>query len=485
LSAVLHSGREGHFHRAIGLADATSLVVGSMIGSGIFIVSADIARTLGSPGWFLAVWGLTLFITVVGAVSYGELAGMFPQAGGQYVYLREAFGPLLGFLYGWTLFLVIQTGSIAAVGVAFAKFLGVFAPAVSSGNVLIDFGGFTLAGDAYALQLSSDQVVAIGVIALLTALNCVGVEAGKWVQNVFTALKVLALLGVIGLALFASSRPDAALGAADFWTAHADGKELGGWPLFAAIGAAMVGSLFAADAWNNITFVGGEVKDPKRTIALSMALGGSLVCVLYLLVNVGYLKVLSLEAVQNAPDDRVATAAMQAVLGGTGESLMAAAIMISTFGCLNGMILQGARLYYAMARDGYFFSRAGHLGFKSGVPVWGLVAQGVWSAVLALSGTYGNLLDYVIFAALLFYALTVLGIFVLRRTRPDAPRPYRSWGYPVVPGLYILLCTAILVVLLAEKPTFTWPGLVIVLSGVPVFYAWRRFGKPIPDFAEE
>jgi APA family basic amino acid/polyamine antiporter len=480
---MTHPHREGHFVRGLGLFDATSLVVGSMIGSGIFLVSGDIARTVGAPGWFLALWVLTLFITVVAALSYGELAGMFPHAGGQYVYLREAFGPLPGFLYGWTLFLVIQSGSNAAVGVAFAKFLGVLAPAVSADTVLLDLGDFTFRGDLYALQLSADQVVAIAVIALLTATNCIGVEAGKWVQNVFTALKVLALLGVIALGLFATAPPDSALRAADFWTASADGKVLEGYGLVAALGAGMVGSLFAADAWNNITFVGAEVRDPKRTIALAMAIGGSVVCLLYLLVNVAYLKVLPFEGVKTAADDRVATAAVEVVLGRTGEGLMAAAIMISTFGCLNGLILQGPRLYYAMARDGLFFERAGHLGGRSNVPVWGLVAQGVWSAALCLSGTYGNLLDYVIFAALLFYALTVAGIFVLRRTRPEHPRPYRAWGYPFVPALYIVLCTAIMVLLLVEKPTFTWPGLVIVLSGVPVYYLWRKLGRPIP--AEE
>lgn len=478
------AAREGHFHRSLGLLDASSLVMGSMIGSGIFLVSADIARTVGSPGWFLAIWGLTLLLTVVGALSYGELAGMFPHAGGQYVFLREAFGPLPGFLYGWTLFLVIQTGSIAAVGVAFAKFLGVFAPVVSGDTVLLDLGTATLAGDVYAFQVSADQVVAIAVVAALTWLNCVGVEAGKWVQNVFTALKLLALLGVIGLALFAPTAPDAALAQNDFWTPVVEGKALSGYGLAAALGVAMVGSLFAADAWNNITFVGAEVKDPRRTIALSMAIGAAVVLVLYFVVNVGYLKVLSLDAVKNASDDRVATAAVQAVLGGTGEAFMAAAIMISTFGCVNGMILQGARLYYAMARDGFFFARAGRLGVRSGVPVWGLVAQGVWSAALCLSGTYGNLLDYVIFAALLFYALTVVGLFVLRRTRPDHPRPYRAWGYPLVPALYVLLCTAIMVVLLIEKPTYTWPGLLIVLSGVPVYFVWRRVGKPLPAPAE-
>jgi APA family basic amino acid/polyamine antiporter len=486
MSTKSGSPREGTFVRALGLFDATNLVVGSMIGSGIFIVSADIARTVGSSGWLLVVWGLTLFITVVAALSYGELAGMFPRAGGQYVYLREAFGPLPGFLYGWTLFLIIQSGSIAAVAMAFAKFLGVFAPEVSGSNVLLDFGEISLGGSAYGLQLTTDQVVAIGAIALLTLPNCIGVKAGKWVQNISTALKVLALLGVLGLVFFSSSPPDAALNAPGFWAATVDGRVLGGLDLLVAVGVAMVGSLFAADAWNNITFIGAEVKNPKRTIALSMAIGGGLVCLLYLVVNVAYLKVLPLAGVQNAADDRVATAAVQAVLGGMGEQLMAAAIMLSTFGCLNGMILQGPRLYYAMARDGLFFARAGHLGVKSGVPIWGVAAQSVWAGILCLSGAYGDLLDYVIFAALLFYALTVAGIFVLRRTRPGVARPYRAWGYPVVPAIYVLLCTWIMVVLLFEKPTYTWPGLLVVLSGVPVFFAWRRFGKPLPaETAEE
>ena len=469
-------GSEGHFVRAIGLFDATSLVVGSMVGSGIFIVSADIAREVGAPGWMLAVWALTLFITVVACVSYGELAGMFPGAGGQYVYLREAFGPLPGFLYGWTLFLVIQSGSIAAVGVAFAKFLGVLVPEVSGDNVLVQFGDWSWFG-----KISMDQVVGIAIVAILTAINCVGVKAGKWIQNIFTVLKMLALLAVIGIALFATTAPNAALTAPGFWDPIVGGNSLGAIDLVGAIGVAMVGSLFAADAWNNITFVGGEVKDPKRTITMAMVIGGAVVCGLYLIVNIAYLKVLPFEGVQNAANDRVATAALQAVLGPRGELFMAIAIMISTFGAVNGMVLQGPRLYYAMAVDGLFFSRAGHLGAKSNVPVWGTIAQGVWSAVLCLTGKYGDLLDYVIFAALLFYALTVAGIFVLRRKRPELPRPYRAWGYPVVPALYVILCCGIMGVLLVKKPMYTWPGLGIVLSGVPVYFLWRHLRKPAGD----
>jgi APA family basic amino acid/polyamine antiporter len=470
-----HASKEGHFVRAIGLFDATSLVVGSMIGSGIFIVSADIAREVGAPGWMLAVWALTLVITVVACLSYGELAGMFPGAGGQYVYLREAFGPLPGFLYGWTLFLIIQSGSIAAVGVAFAKFLGVLVPEVSSDNVLLQIHDGSWFG-----KISMDQVVGIAVVALLTAINCMGVRAGKAIQNIFTVLKMLALLAVIGLALFATTAPNAALRSPDFWNPIVKGQPLDTIGLVSAIGVAMVGSLFAADAWNNITFVGGEVKDPKRTIAISMAVGGGLVCVLYFIVNVAYLKVLPFDGIQNAANDRVGTAAMQAVLGPQGELFMAAAIMISTFGAVNGMVLQGPRLYYAMAIDGLFFSRAGHLGGKSNVPVWGTVAQGVWSAALCLTGKYGDLLDYVIFAALLFYAASVLGIFVLRRKRPELPRPYKAWGYPFVPALYVLLCVGIMVVLLIQKPLYTWPGLAIVLSGIPVYFLWRKLGTRQP-----
>lgn len=466
---------EGHFVRAIGLFDATNLVVGSMIGSGIFIVSADIAREVGSPGWLLAVWLLTLLITVVAALSYGELAGMFPGAGGQYVYLREAFGPLTGFLYGWSLFTVIQAGSIAAVGVAFAKFAGVIWPAVSGDNVLL-----TLHGGSWFGKISMDQVLGIVVVAVLTGINCMGVKAGKVIQNVFTVLKIVALVAVIGIALFATTAPNAALTQPDFWTPMVKGQPLDMMALFAAIGVSMVGSLFAADAWNNITFIGAEVKDPKRTIALSMAVGGAAVCIFYLIINVAYLKVLPFEAVQNAANDRVGTAAMEAVLGSSGGIFMAIAIMISTFGSVNGMVLQGPRLYYAMAIDGLFFSRAGHLGKKSGVPVWGTVAQGVWAAVLCLSGKYGDLLDYVIFAALLFYALTVAGLFVLRKTRPDHLRPYKAIGYPFIPALYIILCTAIMGILLVYKPMYTWPGLAIVVSGVPVYFLWKKFGKPAP-----
>ena len=476
------------FKRGLGLFDATMVVVGSMIGSGIFIVSADIARLVGSPAWLLAAWLVTGLLTLAAALSYGELAAMMPRAGGQYVYLREAFSPLWGFLYGWTLFLVIQTGTIAAVGVAFARFLGVLWPTVAEDHYLI---APLHLSTGYALSLSTAQVVAIGLIALLTWTNTRGIDYGRIVQNVFTVAKTGALIALIGVGLALGWNAEAvSANFGDLWTPRSQVDVVAGlsamtaFGLFVALCVSQTGSLFSSDAWNNITFTAGEVKDPRRNLPLALALGTGLVTALYLLANLAYLVTLPLAAIQQAPSDRVATATLDTIVPGLGATLMAGAILISTFGCNNGLILAGARAYYAMARDGLFFKRVGELN-PAKVPSAGLLLQGVWSVLLVLPRTfdpatgrygnlYGNLLDYVISAALIFYILTIAGIFRLRVTRPDAERPYRAVGYPLVPALYILGASTILVVLSAYRPATTWPGLVIVLLGVPVYYGWRK-----------
>lgn len=458
------------FIRGLGVWDATAVVAGSMIGSGVFIVSADIARQVSAPGWLLVVWVLTGLMTVIGALSYGELAAMMPDAGGQYVYLREAYGPLVGFLYGWTLFLVIQTGTIAAVAVAFAKFAAVLLPFMDAPAVW------------HRIPLSAQQILAIAVITFLTALNCNGLRTGRTVQNLFTATKVGALLALVIFGLLFGRRPEAMhANLSAFWTLPSGSLvSLGLLPL---LGAAMVGALFSADAWNNITFAAAEVRDPARTVPVSLAIGTSVVVLLYVAANVVYLAVLPLRGspdattllgrgIQFAASDRVATAAMEAMVGPAGAWLMALGIMISTFGCANGLILSGARVLYAMAHDGLFFRSAGLLNTRR-VPAAALVLQGIWAALLTLSGTYSDLLDYVIFAALLFYVLTVGGIFLLRRTQPQAARPYRAIGYPIVPAAYVVLALLIMTDLLVVKPRYTWPGLLIVASGVPVFWWWR------------
>jgi basic amino acid/polyamine antiporter, APA family len=482
------AGLDTEFTRGLGLYDATMVVVGSMIGSGIFIVSADMARLVGSPGWLLLAWVVTGVLTVAAALSYGELAAMMPRAGGQYVYLREAFSPLWGFLYGWTLFLVIQTGTIAAVAVAFGRFLGVLWPAIAESHYLIAPVHVTT---GYAVSLSTAQLVAVLLIALLTWSNTRGLEYGKVVQNVFTTAKTGALLALIALGLFAGWNA-AAVGAnfGDLWTPRGAVDVVPGLTaasaagLFVAICVAQTGSLFSADSWHNVTFTAGEVRDPRRNLPLSLALGTGAVITLYLLANLAYLVTLPLSAIQDAPSDRVGTATLDAIFPGLGAPLMAAAIMVSTFGCNNGLIMAGARAYYAMARDGVFFRSAGTLNAAK-VPAWALWLQGAWAAFLVLPRTfnpatgaygnlYGNLLDYVISAALIFYILTIAGIFRLRSTRPDANRPYRAFGYPVVPALYIAGALAILVVLFAYRPATTWPGLVIVLLGLPVYFAWQK-----------
>ncbi len=486
-----------HFVQGMGLFSATAIVMGSMVGSGIFLVSADMARILGSPALLIAAWLVAAAMTIIGALSYGELAAMMPKAGGQYVYLREALGPLWGFLYGWTLFLVIQTGTVAAVGVSFGKFLGVFFPAVSTSHWLLRAG-------TGSIGLNTANLVAIAVITVLTFTNTLGVKLGAAVQNVFTTAKILALAAVVLVGALAKNAAAMAAnfgtGVHSFWTgagwgsAHAVRVGAGGPTalvgLLTVVAVVQVGSLFAADSWNNVTFTAGEIKNPKRNLPLSLVLGTGVVLLLYVLCNFVYLSVLPLagdanaatitgRGIQFASEDRVATAVMEVVFGAAGAKLMAAAILISTFGCMNGLLMAGARVYYAMSRDGLFFKSVGKLSAKSNAPVNSLWVQWAWTCLLCVSGSYGQLLDYVIFAVLVFYILTIVGLFVLRRTRPDAVRPYRAVGYPVLPAVYIVMAAWICVVLLRYKPQYTWPGLILVLLGVPVYLVWKRKGSAI------
>ena len=474
----------GHMVRGLGLLDGTMLVAGSMIGSGIFIVPADMARELGSAGWLLSAWVLTGMLTLAAALSYGELAAMMPRAGGQYVYLREAYGPLWGFLYGWTLFLVIQTGTIAAVAVAFSRFLGVLVPSLSESYRFFGWGRFAL---------TPTRLVAILVLALLTWSNSRGLRTGKTVQNIFTLTKIAALAALIGLGLTLGARADVVrLNLQNFWNASSVSASGGpaipiaGLTLCLAGAAAMVGSLFSADAWNNVTFTAGEVKNPQRNLPLSLGIGVGLVCLLYLLSNVAYLSGLPLHGdpngatatqrgLQFATNDRVGTAMMEGVFGAAAAEVMAGLILISTFGCMNGMILAGARVQYAMAQDRLFFQPVGTLN-RAGVPAVALWVQCGWACLLTLSGTYGDLLDYVIFAVLIFYVLTMGAVFVLRSKRPDAPRPYRAWGYPWATALYMLIASLIALGLLISPKTRgnAWPGLIIVLAGCPVYWLWHH-----------
>jgi APA family basic amino acid/polyamine antiporter len=491
-------GLDTEFRRGLGLFDATMVVAGAMIGSGIFLVSAEMSRLIGSPGGLLVAWLLTGVLTVAAALSYGELAAMMPRVGGQYVFLREAVSPLCGFLYAWTFLLVIQAGSIAAVAVAFARFSGVLFPAVAEDSYLIPPVHLT---EGYALSLSTAQAVGVLMIAVLTLTNMAGLAYGKAVQNVFTVAKTGALAALIVLGLTLGWNADAvARNFGDFWTPHPSQDVVAGlsavtaFGLFAAICVAQTGSLFSADSWHNVAMVAGEVRRPQRTLPLALVLGTGLVITLYLLANVAYLVALPLEAIQTAPSDRVGTAVMERVFPGLGGKLMAAAIMVSTFGCNNGLILAGARTSYALARDGLFFRPAARLN-AARVPAWGLALQGLWAAALVLPRTYaggkygnlyGDLLDYVISAALVFYILTILGLFRLRRARPDAPRPYRAVGYPWVPALYLAGAATIVGVLVVYRPVTTWPGLAIVLVGVPVYYAWRLQGAgPNQDRTEQ
>lgn len=538
------------FQRRIGLFDATMLVSGTMIGSGIFIVASDMARDVGSAGWLLGLWIVTGIMTLLGAMCYAELAAMMPQAGGQYVFLKEAYGPLWGFLYGWSAFLVIQCGSIAAVAVAFAKFLGVLVPRLGTGpeavlwtSAKLDWQvGLPLPWMAKPLiifereffSITAGQLVAVAAVIFLSFINCRGVREGKLVQNLFTLAKIGALIALIVVGIFFAAKPSVqALNWAEAWDFFGQGNPPGAKTsrfialqeqlptvspfivMLMVAGGAMVGSLFSSDAWNNVTFSAAEVKDPSRTVPRSLILGTFLVTGLYLLANLAYLMVLpvngdeglavELKAKIEAPDltpearaavevqyqaktqtlgisqargDRVGTAVMQSASPKLGVPLMAIAIMISTFGCVNGMILMSARLYYAMAQDGLFFSSVGRLN-QQGVPQAGLIWQAVWSCLLIFSGTYSELLDYVIFVALLFYFLTVLGLILMRRTHPQLARPYKVPGFPILPLIYMVLCVLLMGDLLVVRPEFTWPGLIIVLAGIPVYILWRVFGKKI------
>ena len=482
------SSPEHGFKRSLGLFDSTMVVVGAMIGSGIFLVSADMTRLLGSAGWVLAAWGITALLTLAAALTYGELAAMMPRAGGQYVYLREAYPPLAGFLYGWTLFAVIQTGTIAAVCVGFGRYAGVLFPAISEERYIIPPIHLS---SGYAVSLSVAQLVAIVVIALLTWTNTRGIDYGKLVQNVFTSAKAVALIALIVLGVILGANTGAiSTNFSAAWTPAGvnpvapgvDPSTLTG--LLIALAVAQVGSLFASEAWNNITFTAGEVKNPRRDVPLSLVFGTGLVMGLYLLANVAYFVTLPVTTVQTVPSDRVAAATLEAIWPGLGGMLMAAGIMVSTFGCANGLVLTGARAYYAMARDGLFFAAVGRLN-RARVPAWGLVVQGLWAAMLVLprtynpeTGAYGNLysnlLDYIVSAALLFYIVTIAAVFRLRRTKPDEPRPYKAWGYPLVPALYIVAVVGILLVLARYRASTTWPGFAIVLLGVPVYALLRR-----------
>jgi APA family basic amino acid/polyamine antiporter len=459
------------YHRSLSLLDGALLVIGSMIGSGIFIVSADISRSVGSAGWLIVVWAITGVITLAAALSYGELSGMFPKAGGQYVYLREAYGPMWGFLYGWAFFAVIQTGTIAAVGVAFAKFLGYLVPEMGETNTLMTIGSF---------HITAAQMVGIGIIMLLTFINSRGVEGGKWIQAIFTFAKVgaMAALIIAGFILVKDGGAIWNMNWSDAWTAKSIARTEGGsithqfltgGPLVLALCAAMVGSIFSSDAWNNVTFIAGEIRRPERNIGLALFIGTFVVTLLYICMNLMYLNVLSMHDIAFAPQDRVALAASLKLFGAVGTTIIALLVMVSTFGCNNGLILSGARVYNTMAKDGLFIPAAGRLN-KKGVPGVALWMQAIWASVLCLSGKYGDLLDYIVFVVLIFYILTIGGIFVLRRKRPDLPRPYKAFGYPVIPALYIALASFICIVLLKVKTDTTWPGLLIVILGIPVYF---------------
>jgi APA family basic amino acid/polyamine antiporter len=514
IPAKADSSSDREFVKGLGLTSATMLVMGSMIGSGIFIVSAEIARETSSPALLIGAWAITGFLTIVGALTYGELAAMMPHAGGQYVYLREALGPLWGFLYGWTLFLVIQTGTIAAVGVAFGKFLGVFFPAISSSNWILHiakvppihpFGIQSVVLGNMEVGLSTQNLVAILVVIALSIINVFGIKTGALIQDVFTTAKVSALLGLILLGLIKGRNAIAIASnfGANFW--HNSGLSATHPVQVGAVGptvlvgtltilaVAQVGSLFSADAWNNVTFTAGEVTNPRRNLPISLAVGTGVVIALYIACNLIYLNVLPLigsssgttimdRGIQYATEDRVATAALSLMFGSVGAKLMAAAIMISGFGCINGLILSGARVYYAMAKDGLFFRGTAKLHPKYRTPAVSLMVQMVWVCILCASGSYGQLLDYVVFAVLVFYILTIAGLFVLRFKRPNAERPYRAIGYPVLPAIYIVMAIFIDIVLLLYKPQYTWPGLMIVLLGIPVYYLWRS-RRTAPDSA--
>ena len=472
--------------RTLNLIDTTLLVAGSMVGSGIFIVSSDIARSVGSAGWLLVVWILSGVITLFAALSYGELAGMMPQAGGQFVYIKKAFGELTAFVYGWTVFLVIQTGVIAAVAVAFAKFTGVFIPFFEEGNVVLHMSNF---------KITSAQLLAIAVIALLTYINTRGIENGKAIQRIFTSAKLIALFALIIVGIYYGFHTDVfSNNMSGAWEAKKTVNNyqqsfmvvapLSGMSLATALGVAMIGSLFSSDAWNNVTFIAGEVKNPQRNIPLGLFFGVSIVTVIYVLANVAYLCLLPIDGnplstnvidqgIMFADKDRVGTAALFVVFGDVAKYLMAALIMVSTFGCNNGLIIAGSRLFESMAKDGLFFKQAAKLN-KKAVPSNALIFQGIWASLLCLSGSYGDLLDYCTFSSLIFYIITITGIFVLRKKMPDAERPYKAFGYPVIPAIYIILTSLICIDLLVYKTFNTGMGLLIIALGIPVYYLFKK-----------
>lgn len=480
-----------HFRQSLGLVDATMLVAGSMIGSGIFIVSADVSRNLGSSGWLLVTWFLAGGLTLIAALSYGELAGMFPKAGGQYIYLQKAYNPLIAFLYGWTLFAVIQAGTIAAVAVAFAKFSSYFFSWFGEDNILFEIGKWKIKGS---------QILAVVSIWVLTLINLRGVNMGKMIQTTFTLAKLIAIFGLIILGFMIAYNPD--IVTANFsnaWNAarYENGSwvSIGGVALVMALGASMVGTLFSSDAWNNVTFIAGEIKQPQKNIPLSLFLGTLIVTIIYLLTNFAYLISLPLQGTEGsnsaigagisfAAFDRVGTSAATMIFGTAAAAIMSALIMVSTFGCNNGLILAGSRLYYAMSRDGLFFRKAGLLN-KNAVPSNGLIIQAIWASILCFSGTYGDLLDYTIFAALLFYMLTIAGIFILRKKSPEIYRPYKAFGYPFLPALYIVLAAVIAIILLVDKTSNTLPGLLIVLLGIPIYYFISKRPNSFLDQADQ
>ncbi|GEO05365.1 amino acid transporter [Adhaeribacter aerolatus] len=454
------------FKPALGLVDATMLVAGSMIGSGIFIVSADITRNVGSAGWLIMVWLITGFMTLTAALSYGELSAMFPRAGGQYVYLKEAYNPLVGFLYGWSFFAVIQTATIAAVGVAFAKFTAYLIPQFSEDIIVLSLG---------FLKISAAELLAIVVIILLTFINTRGIQSGKFIQTTFTVTKLLSLFGLIVFGLLALKPETWETNWQNAWQMQQlqpDGSTAN-YTLLAALGAvaaAMVGSIFSSDAWNNVTFIAGEIKNPRRNIGLSLFLGTLIVTVIYTITNVMYVAVLPMSEIASAEKDRVAVAASQIIFGNAGTIIIALMIMVSTFGCNNGLILAGARVYYTMAKDRLFFNKVGNLN-KNAVPALALWVQCLVAAGWCLSGKYGDLLDMISFVVVGFYMLTILGIFILRIKQPDADRPYKAFGYPVLPIIYIVMAFIFCGLLIMYKPKFTWPGLIVTLLGIPIYYA--------------
>ncbi len=460
------------FKPSLGLADATMIVAGSMIGSGIFIVSADMLKDVGSAGWLIFAWVLTGFMTLTAALSYGELSAMFPKAGGQYVYLKEAYNPLIGFLYGWSFFAVIQTGTIAAVGVAFSKFAAYIFPVLSEKNIIADLG---------FIKISAAQIVSIVLIIFLSYINTKGIKSGKWIQNIFTSAKLLALFGLIVAGFLVFNK--------DVWNSNWTNSwemlrhssrlknynglpgwtQIAGLAVFGAMASALVGSIFSSDAWNNVTFIAGEIKNPKRNIGLSLFLGTLIVTIIYVSCNLMYLSVLPLNEIAFAPENRVAVAASQTIFGNAGTIIIALLIMVSTFGCNNGLILAGARVYYTMAKDGLFFKKTTQLN-KAAVPAYALWIQCLVASLLCISGKYGDLLDYVSFVVMLFYILTIAGIFILRKKRPDIERSYKAFGYPVLPAIYILLAAVFCISLIVYKPEYTWPGLIIVFLGIPIYY---------------